>query len=87
MKFDSYYDDNLLPPEVGESAAGAFLTHLSKAIASAMCKKDTELQSTVETPVRWGHGWEGANLWWQKIIIIIGIKLHTLVSTCLILLL
>ena len=21
MKFDSYYDDNLLPPEVGENAA------------------------------------------------------------------
>ena len=45
-----------------------------------MSKKDTALESTVETPVRWGHGW-------QKIIIIIGIKLHTLVSTRLILLL
>ena len=57
MKFDSYYDDNLLQPEVGELRC-SFLSHLSKAIASAMTRHtDPDIGPCKQLEQRSMGGW------------------------------
>ena len=76
MKFDSYYDDNLLQPEVGAHPRGVpsvdsgYTAPLLQSLSPAWLRQwplkgEIELLCDISADIL------------QKIIIIIGIKLHT----------